>query len=35
MLQMTDAVYFLDKTGTYTRLTEELLKDILEGKVRV
>ncbi|XP_043270087.1 long-chain fatty acid transport protein 4-like [Venturia canescens] len=33
--KIKDPVYFLDKSGTYTRLTEELLKDILNGKIRI
>ncbi|XP_053980372.1 long-chain fatty acid transport protein 4 [Hylaeus volcanicus] len=32
---ITDPVYFLEKSGVYVRLTEQLYNDIIEGKVRV
>lgn len=33
--KLTDPIYFLDRTGTYVKLTEELYKNILEAKCRI
>ncbi|XP_078052589.1 fatty acid transport protein 3 isoform X1 [Augochlora pura] len=33
--KITDTVYFLDNTGTYVKLTEQLYNDILEGRARL
>ncbi|XP_043252621.1 long-chain fatty acid transport protein 4 [Colletes gigas] len=32
---ITDPVYFLDHTGAYVKLTEQLYNDIIEGKARI
>ncbi|XP_031842232.1 fatty acid transport protein 3 [Nomia melanderi] len=33
--KITDPVYFLDHTGVYVKLTEQLYNDILEGRTRL
>lgn len=33
--QITDPIYFLDNSGVYVKLTEEIYNNILEGKIRL
>lgn len=33
--KLTDPIYFLDRTGTYVKLTEELYKNIIGEKLRI
>lgn len=35
ILQITDPIYFLDNSGVYVKLTEEIYNNILEGKIRL